>query len=632
MSKREWFFLTGIALLAGVLRMGWPGITEFKLDEARVYKLALGLVEFKSLPLSATDMSVGLPNSPLTIYLYALPMFFWKSPLAPLLFGGALNTLAVALLYGLARRYWGTRAAIFSALLYATAPWAVLYSRKIWASNLLPLFLVGYVFSGLLAFAEGRYRWVVAHLILFSVIFQIHFSSIAFTPVTLGLLLLNRRRLNWRWVGYGIAGAALLEAPFLWYLLTRIPATSGGLSPLAGRSVEFSLEVVSLVAMVVQGTYTHALAGPSAYSAFLATLPNFNPIFWIGGGLGLAGAVRLAYRGWMGWKRRVLDSSTKAGILILLWLSMPLAFFLFHLSPVYPHYLTVFFSIAYLLSGVGLDWLLRGVSQRWQQAVVIGIPLAIAGAQVWQLMALLNFVRTQNTPGAFGAPIEKLLEVAEAARRLGAGEVLVLSDGVDAWNDEVPAVFDVLLHDIAHRFLDGRTTAVFPVGRSVVILWPGDYPSTDLYRQWGGGEWSDTVPLRAGEGETHLAVGPGLTPFVPFPREASALLSNGAELLGSGGDAECWELWWRAPGPPGETYHTFAHLLDGNGARIAQADQPTYPSENWRAGDLVVSYFMLSDTGASVRAGMYAYPSLEPVLVLDVNGNPVGEWIEFPLP
>jgi hypothetical protein len=131
MNRRlEWALFVGVMLLAGALRMGWPGITEFKLDEARDYTLALNLVEFKSLPLTATDMSVGLPNSPLTIYIYALPMWLWKSPLAPMLFGALLNTAAVGLAYALVRRYWGPRAALFSALLYAAAPWAVLYSRK----------------------------------------------------------------------------------------------------------------------------------------------------------------------------------------------------------------------------------------------------------------------------------------------------------------------------------------------------------------------------------------------------------------------------------------------------------------------------------------------------------------------
>ena len=127
-------------------------------------------------------------------------------------------------------------------------------------------------------------------------------------------------------------------------------------------------------------------------------------------------------------------------------------------------------------------------------------------------------------------------------------------------------------------------------------------------------------------------VGSSVTLAIPRPRDASALLSNGAELLGSGGDATRWELWWRAPGPvEGENYHVFAHLLDANGERIAQADEATYAVNDWRPGDLVVNYFVLEGEGVTVRAGMYTYPSFAPALVLDAAGNPAGQWIEFPL-
>jgi hypothetical protein len=225
-----------------------------------------------------------------------------------------------------------------------------------------------------------------------------------------------------------------------------------------------------------------------------------------------------------------------------------------------------------------------------------------------------------------------LIETAETAKRLSLADVLVVSDGADPSIDSVPAVFDVLLRDVPRRFADGRTTAVFPVGNASVVLWPGDYPGVELYRQWGGGQGSNTVPLRAGEGEVRFAAGPGIALAVPRPREASALLNNGAELLGSGGDTRRWELWWRAPGPTeGENYHVFAHLLNANGERVSQSDLATYAARDWRAGDLVVNYFALQGEGVTVRAGMYAYPSLAPAQVLDVAGSPAGEWIEFPI-
>jgi hypothetical protein len=59
-------------------------------------------------------------------------------------------------------------------------------------------------------------------------------------------------------------------------------------------------------------------------------------------------------------------------------------------------------------------------------------------------------------------------------------------------------------------------------------------------------------------------------------------------------------------------------------------DAPTYAPTDWRAGDLVASYFALPASGNTVRAGMYGYPSLAPVAVLDAAGQPAGEWVEFP--
>jgi hypothetical protein len=210
-----------------------------------------------------------------------------------------------------------------------------------------------------------------------------------------------------------------------------------------------------------------------------------------------------------------------------------------------------------------------------------------------------------------------------------------VAEGAQANFDAAPTVFDVLLRGYPHRFVDGRTAAVFPAGPAAVILWPanGDYgwPVAALYRAWGGGNWSNIIPLRQGEGAALLAVSYGVQPVVPRPRSASALLANGAELLGSARAAGGWQLWWRASGPlPGDHYQVFAQLYDAAGQRVAQVDGPTYPPESWEPGDLVANRFMLPESGALVRAGMYAYPSLEPVAVLDAAGNPAGQWIDFP--
>ncbi len=628
--------MIGLALvlcLAALLRMGWPGLTEFKQDEAHIYGLALGMAEFKSFPLRGITYSVGLPESPVSIYLYALPLFVWKSPIMATLWVGLLNTASVGLAYVMTRRYWGPRAALIAALLYAAAPWAVIFSRKIWNNNLLPLFIVGYMFSGLLAFVEVRRKWLLAHLVCLSIAFQLHVSAIALAPVTIALLITCRKRVGWRMLAYGAAGAALAGAPYAVYLISRANEWTRAVMAVGSHSIRFSFDVLSDAALIVQGTYIHSLAGEQAYHAFLATIPDLTAVLWLGGALVALGAGLAIYRWIIYWRSARLDASTEAGLIVALWLIVPILFFVPHATPIYPWYLIILFPTPYLLSGILLEGLLARFQLAWQKVVLWLLPLTIAGCQVWLSLALLRFVGTQNTPGAFGTPLGLQIKIADTAKRSGAADIVVVSDGADPNVDLVPSVFDVLLRGVPHRFIDGRTTAVFPAGRAIVILWPGNYASVDLYRQWGGGHWSDTVSLRAGEGEAHLASGLGIPLLVPHPREASALLNNGAELLGSGGDVQRWELWWRAPGPvEGEDYHVFAHLLDANGARVAQSDERTYAAYDWRANDLVVNYFRLAGAGVTVRAGMYAYPSLAPANVLDAAGNPAGEWIEFPLP
>ena len=113
---------------------------------------------------------------------------FSDSPIPATLFVGVLNVIAVGLTWGLARRYYGPVAAITAGILYAASPWAVIYSRKIWAQDLLPPFVVATVFTGLLGYGEGK-RWARwAHWPLLAITVQIHYG--AFTLIPLSLLML----------------------------------------------------------------------------------------------------------------------------------------------------------------------------------------------------------------------------------------------------------------------------------------------------------------------------------------------------------------------------------------------------------------------------------------------------------
>jgi hypothetical protein len=170
----------------------------------------------------------------------------------------------------------------------------------------------------------------------------------------------------------------------------------------------------------------------------------------------------------------------------------------------------------------------------------------------------------------------------------------------------------------------------------VVLLQEGMGGAAELYGLTA--VHRETVPLRQGEGDLALFLLPGGPPAPEVAFAEPVLLANWVHLLGYDGPAvdsdrktAVWQLHWRtADNPDPANYHIFNHLLDEEGRRLSQTDGMAFAPWQWRAGDGVISRFTLdwADEAASLRSGMYRYPSLEPVLLLDMAGNPYDDGVE----
>src|SRR5688500_1177388 len=83
-----------ILLLAAFLRLSSPGVVEFKRDEANLSYLALDFARGRSLPLLGISSSVGVPNSPLSVYIFSIPYLITSDPIVATQFVGLLNVVA----------------------------------------------------------------------------------------------------------------------------------------------------------------------------------------------------------------------------------------------------------------------------------------------------------------------------------------------------------------------------------------------------------------------------------------------------------------------------------------------------------------------------------------------------------
>lgn len=632
--RAERIALVVLLLLAGVARMARPGLTEFKADEARLLSLALDTAA-GDVAARGIATSVGFPNAPLSVWLYALPLLVWRHPFAPTLFVGLLNTLAVAGVYWLGRRYWGGAAGLAAALLFAVAPWGIIFSRKLWAQNLLPLFVVGWAACAALAFVEGR-RWFVApHLLCLAVVAQIHPAAVGLAPATLALLIIFRRRVDWRAVALGVLLGALTAAPFLWYLWGRWRA-EGGLPPGAdGAAAGLSPASLGLVLRLIAGEGIGGLAG----EGFVGP-PGMGVVHALWLALLAGGAVWLAYRA----ARRWDEPAARAGVILLAWLLAPPLTFVWGWTPVYIHYFIVVLPAAYLIAGVGFGRLLagRGPAARAAAWTALGLTAAL------QLVAwggVMADVAANPAGSGFGVPLATKLLAADRARGMlgqtGAAEVVIAGDGSDPDQDDFAAEFEALLHDTPRRFAHLNREALFPAAPAVVLLdtaaADGPAATRDLYRDAAAG--AERVPV-AGSGLAYeaLALPGGAAPEPDAALDPPPLLANFVRLTGHGarwGPAGLlWDVRWRtADNPDAADYHFFNHLLDGTGTRAAQADAAAFAGARWRAGDVVISRFLLpgaagAEPPLTMRVGMYRFPSLENVPVLDAAANPAADAVE----
>jgi hypothetical protein len=551
---------------------------------------------------------------------------------------------AVLLTYFLARRYYGPPAALVAGLLYAVGPWAVAYSRKIWAQELLPPFVLLTIATGLLGFVEGRRRAQLLHLPLLFITAQIHYVTFALIPVSVYLIAQGRKRLT-RAFAISIALAALTAIPF-----GVGAARAGLLNPEAlsrtfmsageGRSLSLTGDSVLAAIHTVGGAGLHALLGDA--------VTYFDGPGAVVDGLayGLAMVV-IAAATWLAARAvRKRDRRTPVDVALLLWLvGIPLAFSITW-TPVYAHYMIPILPAAFMIVGAACAdaWHALATRSMWRRVAVVtigGLLVAVVAVQVWLQVAVLTFVNAHATPGGFSTPLGWLMPVREAILARRPAQVLARLDGQFIGYNEQASIWDMLLADVPLvRFLDGDID-VFPSEPALTL---------DSACIGSGDEYYLRSALETGATEGCYALGTRPPPdfdagsFAPAP---DAQFINSARLIGfrwepeSGCLRTAWTAERSATGPVNDFFNVALRLVDGAGQTVAQADGAFWNGRYWRAGDVITRQYCMDYAHERIadivgaQVGLYTIEDSPAGLVfhnVDVigpDGAPIGQQIEI---
>ncbi len=639
--------------------MGWPTLAEFKRDEATVVRRALAIAYEGDLPVAGVGSSLETANLPLTLYLTAIPLRLWRDPVAAVLFIGLLNGLAVLACYILGRTYFSQTVGLVASFLFAVSPWAVVYGRKIWCRTL-PVVTLAFIAAVFATFVRKRPWALVGAFAGLAALVGLQLEGIAFIPFLLILMLLYRKQVALRPLLVGLSLFMLVISPYVINdALHGWPNLRGFLHYASGE-VHYSWDALRYAFSLTGGEGIHGMAGGLA-SEYLAGLPDLWWLNWL-----MMALLALALIYGLVQVVRGSEDRRRSFSLLLLWLAVPVALQIRHTAPVQPHYFVLLYPVQFLLIGAMLDSLLSSLrapalcilGRRWSApALLLAVALSLWGGwQVAVIGRLFFFMDRHPATGGYGIPLRYPRLAAQQALRLAGlsestSEVIVLSAGMSPSIDETPAVFESLLFDHPHRFADGRWALPVPDrSRVVYLVGPvkGDersdlQPVIDRLQAMGYGQTGPTVMLPDGwsyrlfyrDGPDREDVLAQMTRFpeaVTFANGTSFLGYEVPEAMPLDGALETWLAWWvRSEPPPGADYHFFTHLLDERGELHGQHDGTAFPTACWRAGDLVLSRFSVpisSDLPPGryqVWAGLYSYPDVVNVPVMDVAGNPAGD-------
>lgn len=233
--RQRWTIGFGLAVAAGIVfRLIWPLDMEYKADEAWTVDHVRLFWQSRDFPLIGMTSSAGVPNAGLSLWVFmaigaVLPV---DNPVALARGVEVINIAAIVFLALFARigvdrperEPW-----LWSAALVAVNPLAVLFSRKIWPQDILPLFTVA-----MLAVWWHRGRWwgAFAWGLVGALLGQIHLSGFFFAAAFVAAsLLFDRRAVRWQaWLIGSILGAL----PLIPWLV----AIAKGHPPLGGIDLE----------------------------------------------------------------------------------------------------------------------------------------------------------------------------------------------------------------------------------------------------------------------------------------------------------------------------------------------------------------------------------------------------------
>lgn len=649
--RREVQLGWGVALFGALLRLAQPGLAPLGTESVAYLAQAEEILaalrgQAPSVPLAVTAAQPSWFSHFLT-----LPLLLSRDPRWMVAFFGMLNVLAVALIFGIGRRFFSLRCACVASLFLATAPWAVTLARRL-APEALLIPLSAAILASLYSAVRGDNPWAWALAYLLAGLTLLIFPEA--WPLALALLIISAlfwRRIRWPYAALGMILFLLMATHYLYGLASRQPEGLAALWQGEGQDGAGGLRTaLRLAGGLHAGWGLGALAAPSAAQFALQRAPfawagRLLLLLWA---LSLPGVFWLALRSWSRW-REGQDAGTH--LLVAAWNLTPWLAWL-----VRGHYPETPVQMAYVLPGgllgmgILVDWLLdaphllRWRRYRWMAWAYPAMWALVAVMTLWNTYAtayLSRFAAERDVHLGYGIPYRYWEQTVRSVQRAlpasNADQVwIVASDDTQRQAGEATVLPYLLAPTVESVVVWQRPAAVLlPAERPAVYVLAGSAPWAEGLTAYLGGQDIGVVLLPGGQGETRIRMLEARTAeemLALAPVRALRSFDAGLHLAGyewpttarAGETAVIGTYWtfWDVPeAERGRSHHLALALVDAAGREAVRTEGLAITASEWQEGLLLKQWHPLDL--AHVPAGDYVL-----TIALDREGGPRSLYVD----
>src|SRR5258706_10489094 len=371
-------------------------IIEFKGDEALTLFLATRTLFNHSFPPIATISSVGILNFPLLLY-FVFP--FTLISLDPQIISCGIpliSTVANGFLFLILKKYYGILTSFIATVLISLSPWAILYSRKIWAQDFIFPIAVILIFSIHKLIIEKKKNYWILYVISTLFLIQLH------QPLFYFLIILT--------VFMFFKAKIYLPAIIIGFILGIIPTTAYILYEIGNgfpdyfafidyTKLQFTYSFLTFARafqILSQGDFHFIIGDDMPLFAKMYPISYWSRLFFYMEYLLLPFGVIIFWK--MYPKLRFMTSAV---------ISLPVAYF-FARTPTFMHYFIILIPFLFIFLATGITFLIRQNNIFLKYAALITLSLLIVSSLVYNagFFALINF--KQGLKGDYGASFTQM--------------------------------------------------------------------------------------------------------------------------------------------------------------------------------------------------------------------------------